>query len=188
MNTGEIASLPKLGAPYGMGLAIATARSQQTAHEAPPSRSILEAIVGRCRSEKLDADYGFALSDDGFDVSISSPFTQSIPVVQIWGGLFFGQDAVIRSGPISLSPALDGKLVSASLVSFGARVVNLRLKRVPQCDATSRRLKKCRHQGIARLSLGVGEGFRCDSASKRLEVLDEVRLIVERRDRILVFC
>lgn len=110
-----------------------TDEEQSQAPGAPssaPPRALLEAIAGRYRAEELDTEYVFETSDDGFEVTIISPFTRNAPVNETWGGLRVTEDGEIRSGPIRLAPRREGDLVHGMSLSFGRRVEGVRLERI----------------------------------------------------------
>ena len=95
-----------------------------------PSRILLETIAGHYRAEELDTDYYFDVSDNGFEVTIVSPFTREAALQETWGGLRVTEDGEIRSGPIGLIPIRDGDSVRALVLSFGRRVEGIELERM----------------------------------------------------------
>lgn len=96
---------------------------------APGPFTDLAIIAGRYRSEDLDATYEFRPAGQGFEVTITSPWTPE-PVLDSWGGLRRYGDAAFGTGPIRVTfDRREGHAQTLTL-RFGRRVEGLKLVRI----------------------------------------------------------
>ncbi|MBP7703842.1 MAG: beta-lactamase family protein [Caulobacter sp.] len=97
---------------------------------APEPFGDLDAIAGRYRSEDLDAIYEFRPTPDGFEVTVTSPWTPA-PVIDGWGGVKRYGPAEFGTGPIRVVYAQQNGRTERLTLRFGRRVEGLVLVRLP---------------------------------------------------------
>lgn len=99
---------------------------------APPRPFTETAVIaGRYRASDLDAIYDFRPSGQGFEVTITSPWTPG-PVIDTWGGLRrYGADE-FGTGPIRVTFERRGDHAEVLTLRFGRRVEGLKLVRIAE--------------------------------------------------------